>query len=178
MTHTFTDTDREWMLRGIPDRERLESAKSVTFVFEEHGRLFSCGMKHIPREWIELSTCSDGKTLQARIRIHPRDKVDMRRKGVTQLGDAKKLKAEAVELYERKSGKQWPKRKNRGWVAEYAVFKNAGKAEEWFPNNREFWLYPDMELCGNTYQIKSEDAEYFNESNLEKARRWEKAKGL
>lgn len=178
-TRVWSKEALEWFVQAVIDRARLEYSKRTTFVFEDIGKLYSVNMDAIPAAWVSLDTQEDGVTLQGRIRIHTKDKHTLRnRRDCKLLGNAEKLTAMAHDQYKRATGKEWPKRKNFGWVAEFAIWNNIGRGDQWKPDNREFWLYPDIDICGNTYQIKGENAEYFNESNIEKARKWEASKGL
>ena len=177
-TKVWSNEAVQWFLQGIIDRARLEYSKRTTLVFHDGGKVYALNVPEVPANVVQLSTASNGD-MQARIYFHVRDKHIMRNNRETYvLGNHAELEAECKAQYERIMCKPFPKRRNFGWVAEYAVWKNVGRADQWKPDNRKFWLYPDIVIGGNAYQIKGEDAEYFNESNLASARKWEKSEGL
>ena len=152
-------------------RERLEYSKLSIYCFELDGEGYAVTMQHIDRSWLQFGDSSNGYK-QARIRTSKRVKMALRnRRECRKLANYDTMWDRYIERIKELNGGKLPKQLNKGHMWECWLTEEAGQA--WEPDRVPFWMGADLEANGTTYQIKGEGAEYFNESNLASALKWE-----
>lgn len=161
----FSDSD------FIETRERLEYSKYSVLCFELNGIGYSVTDARIDRRYISIEISSRGLK-QGRIRLTKRDKLVLRnRKECVKLGSYDEIFNRYIARIKELNNGKLPKQINKGHMWECWMTEKAGQA--WEPDNLSFWKGADLEANGTTYQIKGENAEYFNETNIANALKWE-----
>lgn len=152
-------------------RERLEYSKQTIVCFELEGVAYAVTMHHVARELVKLDQSSRGLK-QGRIRLSKKDKLVLRnRKECRKLGAYDTIFDRYVKRITELNDGKTPKQLNKGHAWECWLTEEAG--QEWKPDTLSFWLGADLEANGTTYQIKGDGAEYFNETNIANALKWE-----
>ena len=152
-------------------RERLEYSAKTLFCFKLDQFAYSLEMTHVNRDWLSYERSSSGYR-QARIRLDKKAKAALRnRKECRKLGKYDDIFNRYIERIKELNNGELPKQLNVGHAYECWLTEEAG--QEWKPDNLPFYKGADLEANGTTYQIKGENAEYFTESNIANALRWE-----